>query len=344
MFDVPKMDCPSEERMIRLALDGNESVRRLEFDLTARRLTITHRGHSEALLARLQPLGLGARVLETHPIAEGSTHRSVFELPKMDCPSEERMIRMALQGTQGVSDLTFDLGARRLTVLHDASAAALLKRLEPLGYGARLIGSEAADSPAISSPADDTAEGKTLWLLLAINGAMFVIEVAFGIIAQSAGLIADSLDMFADAAVYGLSLYAVGRAARSKLRAAHFSGGVQLLLALGAFAEVLRRFVFGSAPEPAYMMVVAAVALTANVTCLYLISRHRKGGVHMRASWIFSTNDVLANVGGDPERRFGGLDRVALRGLGYRGAHSRRRALRRLADSAAPLSKTQPSD
>ena len=40
-----------------------------------------------------------------------------------------------------------------------------------------------------------------------------------GLIAESSGLLADSLDMLADAAVYGLSLLAVGKTARTKLRA-----------------------------------------------------------------------------------------------------------------------------
>ena len=44
-------------------------------------------------------------------------------------------------------------------------------------------------------------------------------------------------------------------------------------------------------------MGVGFVALMANVYCLVLISRHRDSGVHMRASWIFSTNDVIANLG-----------------------------------------------
>ena len=126
---------------------------------------------------------------------------------------------------------------------------------------------------------------------------MFVAEQAAGWIASSAGLLADSLDMLADAFVYGIALYAVGRAKALKRRAAHISGWLQLALALGAFAEVLRRFVFGSEPEPGYMMVVALAALVANVACLALIARHREGGVHMKASWIFSTNDVIANVG-----------------------------------------------
>ena len=147
---------------------------------------------------------------------------------------------------------------------------------------------------------DDDApdvESGTLRVLLAINGAMFAVEVVAGWLAQSTGLLADSLDMLADAAVYGLALYAVGRAPGLKLRAAHASGWLQLTLALGAFSEVARRAFFGSAPEPPAMIGVSLVALAANVTCLVLIHRHRHRGAHMEASFIFSANDVLANLG-----------------------------------------------
>jgi len=126
---------------------------------------------------------------------------------------------------------------------------------------------------------------------------MFVVEVVTGILAESTGLIADSLDMLADAVVYGVGLYAVGRAASAKIRAAFVSGYFQMALALIVAFDVSRRAVFGSEPEPAYMVLVGLVALVANVVCLKLIAKHRDGGVHMRASWIFSKNDVIANVG-----------------------------------------------
>ncbi|MBA3034596.1 MAG: cation transporter [Gammaproteobacteria bacterium] len=141
-----------------------------------------------------------------------------------------------------------------------------------------------------------TAEASTLRWLLGINALMFVVEIVAGWLAQSTGLIADSLDMFADAAVYGLALYAVGHAGR-QLGAARLSGWLQLLLALSALGEVLRRWLLGSSPEPLPMIGIALLALVANVACLALLAKHREGGAHMRASWIFSTNDVLANLG-----------------------------------------------
>ena len=236
---------------------------------------------------RLQPLAA----------AEART-RSVFRIPGMDCPSEEQMIRLRLAEAP-VAALAFDLAGRRLTVEHDGDPQAILARLVPLGYGAELAESHtlAADEAAPAAPADDAAEARVLWILLALNAVMFVVELGAGIWARSAGLVADAMDMFADAAVDGVALYAVGRAARYKLGAARLAGGLQLVLALGALAEVVRRIVGDATPEPIGMMGIALLALAANVACLVLIARHREGGVHMKASYIFSANDVVANLG-----------------------------------------------
>ncbi len=139
-------------------------------------------------------------------------------------------------------------------------------------------------------------QARTLRLVLGINAAMFVAEFGAGWFAESAGLIADSLDMLADAFVYGLSLVAVFSTAGGRIRTAALSGIFQLTLGAVALLEVARRFLVGSTPHPTYMIAVAALALVANAICLRAIARHRDEGVHMRASYIFSQNDVLANL------------------------------------------------
>jgi len=143
----------------------------------------------------------------------------------------------------------------------------------------------------------DKEQSQVLWLLLAINGVMFVVELTVGWIAQSTGLIADSLDMLADATVYGIGLYAVGKSLRHKAHAALYSGIAQGLLGLLILADILRRAIYGSEPVSMLMMGMGVVALIANVWCLLLIQKHREGEVHMRASWVFSKNDVIANSG-----------------------------------------------
>jgi Co/Zn/Cd efflux system component len=222
--------------------------------------------------------------------------RSEFVVEKMDCAAEERLVRLALEDRAGVARLAVELPARRVTVWHEGASAPIEDVLAGLRLGARLESSveDAGPADAGGTPA---GEGRTLRVLLAVNAAMFVVEVVAGWLAESTGLLADSLDMLADAAVYGLALCAVGRAPALKLRAAHASGWLQLALALGAFAEVARRALFGSAPEPPVMVGVGLLALVANVSCLLLVARHRHAGAHMKASYIFSANDVLANVG-----------------------------------------------
>lgn len=225
---------------------------------------------------------------------------SLFDMPGMDCPAEERLIRLALQELPAVLALRFDLTGRQLQVRHQGPAEAITAALRPLGMGARWRSSAAAAEldtqtfPCTPAPND---EARVLRWLLGLNAAMFVIELLAGWWAQSTGLIADSLDMFADAAVYGMALLAVGQAAGRQKRAARLSGWLQLALAAAALLEVVRRAATGSTPEAPAMMGIAALALAVNLACVALLARHREGAVHMRASWIFSTNDALANLG-----------------------------------------------
>ena len=230
-------------------------------------------------------------------MAAGPWFRSTFRIPGMDCPSEEQMIRLRLSHLQ-VSSMEFDLPGRMLVVDHAGDVSPLVECLVPLGYGAELRESRLLQPDDTVAPlVDDAAETRVLWVLLGINALMFVVEMFAGWWAESAGLISDAADMFADAAVYGMALYAVGRDARHKLSAAKIAGLFQLALAVGALTETGRRFITGSSPEEAAMIGISLLALAANVSCLMLISRHRHRGVHMRASYIFSANDVLANIG-----------------------------------------------
>ncbi|GMR15991.1 MAG: hypothetical protein BMS9Abin31_0291 [Gammaproteobacteria bacterium] len=143
----------------------------------------------------------------------------------------------------------------------------------------------------------DQSQKSVLYWLLAINASMFVIEISIGWIAESTALIADSFDMFADAVVYGIGLYVVGRTEKDKVKAALVSGYFQGLLGLLILTDITRRITQGSEPASELIMIMGVVALIANLFCLVLIHKHKDGEVHMRASWIFSANDVIANLG-----------------------------------------------
>jgi len=148
-----------------------------------------------------------------------------------------------------------------------------------------------------ATEAKNQRERRLLWVVLVLNGAMFFVEFTAGWLAQSSGLLADSLDMLADAAVYGVSLFAVGRALSYRARAALLNGSLQMLLGILVLGDLVRRVWQGSAPDAITMSGIGLLALVVNVSCFLLLFRFRDGDINLRASWICSRNDMIANIG-----------------------------------------------
>ncbi|UPL51287.1 cation transporter [Hymenobacter sublimis] len=223
-------------------------------------------------------------------------NKSVFRVSKMDCPSEEQMIRMKLSGQEGIEGLQFDLANRQLTVFHAGAVEPLAASLNDLRLDSSLLSSADAGLAELTEEAPN--DRRLLWTVLLINAGFFVVEIIAGLLAQSMGLLADALDMLADALVYGLALYAVGRAANAQKRIARVSGYFQLALAIGGLVEVIRRFLGGEKePDFAMMMGISVLALLGNGASLLLLQRSRSQQAHMQASQIFTSNDVIANLG-----------------------------------------------
>jgi cation diffusion facilitator family transporter len=143
----------------------------------------------------------------------------------------------------------------------------------------------------------DSAHRRILWTALGLNAAMFVIEGFAGWKAESTGLLADALDMLSDAGAYAVALVAIGRSGLFKARAATVNGALILLLGIWVLAEVIRRAIYGSEPQSLWMMGIASLALAVNVYVLYLLRPMRSGEVHLRATWICTRADVVANAG-----------------------------------------------
>ncbi|WP_114089472.1 cation transporter [Thalassospira profundimaris] len=143
----------------------------------------------------------------------------------------------------------------------------------------------------------DAAEKSALKWLLGINFSQVIVAGAVGIVADSTGLLGAALDNVADAAVYVVSLYAVGRTVVAKSRAARLSGVLLIALALGLFGEVIRRFLGASEPIGLAMIVTAIANAATNAVGLRLLRSHRDRGVHLKASWIFTANDMIVNLG-----------------------------------------------
>jgi len=215
----------------------------------------------------------------------------------MDCASEESMVRMKLDGVVGIQVLDFNIPNRKLTVIHEGNLDAIKESIDSLNFSSSLESTEILDSTQAIVESTDV-QSSLLWKVLIINFGFFLIEIVTGLISRSMGLVADSLDMLADALVYGLSLFAVGSTVIMKRRIAGISGYFQLTLAVVGFVEVVRRF-FGyeEVPDFKLMIIVSVFALIANAICLYLLQKSKSQEAHMRASMIFTSNDVIINLG-----------------------------------------------
>lgn len=222
--------------------------------------------------------------------------KTIFEITKMDCPSEENLIRMKLDGILSIANLDFDIPNRKLTVFHSGETDQIENSVLELNLGGKKISTDQTDQTDFKESAN---QKKLLWSVLAINFAFFIIEMTTGLISKSMGLVADSLDMLADSFVYGISLFAVGGTIIKKKRIAKLAGYFQITLAIIGFVEILRRF-FGDEklPDFSIMIIVSIFALIANGICLYLMQKSKsKKEAHMQASMIFTSNDVIINLG-----------------------------------------------
>jgi Co/Zn/Cd efflux system component len=222
--------------------------------------------------------------------------KTTFKISKMDCPSEEQMIRMKLADLTNINSLDFDIANRQLTVFHTDNHDQIFQRLDNLKFDTSLIESVSTDNYSTTDNTDQ--ERKLLWQVLAINFFFFAFELTTGFISNSMGLVADSLDMLADSIVYGLALFAVGGTMTRKKNIAKSAGYFQLTLAVFGFIEVIRRFI-GTGTIPAFqtMIIISILALIGNGLCLYLLQKSKSKEAHMQASMIFTSNDVIVNLG-----------------------------------------------
>ena len=203
---------------------------------------------------------------------------------------------MKLEGLSNIKKLEFDIPGRKLFVFHEGTSDEIESAIETLDLGGKKESSE--DAVEITHT-ENKSQRKVLIIILVINFLFFIIEIISGLISNSMGLVADSLDMLADSFVYGISLMAVGSSLIRKKRIARMAGYFQITLAVMGFVEVLRRF-FGVEvlPDFSTMLIVSFLALIANSISLYVMRRAKsKEEAHIKASLIFTSNDVIINLG-----------------------------------------------
>jgi Co/Zn/Cd efflux system component len=156
------------------------------------------------------------------------------------------------------------------------------------------MGSEccASSDPHRGNP----AYRRVLWLVLAINTVMFLVEVGAGLAAGSASLQADALDFLGDAGNYAVSLLVVGMALPYRATAALAKGATMGLFGLWVVGTVIWHIVHGTLPNAFTMGAVGVAALIANATSFGLLWAYRSGDANMRSAWVCTRNDVLGNL------------------------------------------------
>jgi Co/Zn/Cd efflux system component len=137
---------------------------------------------------------------------------------------------------------------------------------------------------------------RVLWLVLVVNAAMFLIEIAAGLAAGSASLQADSLDFLGDAANYAISLLVVGMALRYRASAALAKGATMAVFGLWVTGAVIWHSLQGTLPSAFTMGTVGFAALAGNAASFSLLWAYREGDANMRSAWICTRNDVLGNI------------------------------------------------
>ena len=139
-------------------------------------------------------------------------------------------------------------------------------------------------------------QSKVLWIILAINAVMFVVEFSGGIKAASLSLTGDSLDMLGDALVYGCSLYVIKKGKKAQARSAILKGSIMFITAIAVFARATYQLFAQTVPTVQLMGEIGILALLANLICFLLLIRHRNDNINMSSVWLCSRNDIIANI------------------------------------------------
>ncbi len=137
---------------------------------------------------------------------------------------------------------------------------------------------------------------RVLWVALAVNLAMFCVEIGAGLAAQSVSLLADSLDFLGDAGNYGISLFVLGMALQWRARASLLKAASMGAFGLWVAVTTVQHALAGTVPAAPVMGMVGALAFAANLGVAALLYRWREGDSNMRSVWICTRNDAIGNL------------------------------------------------
>ena len=142
----------------------------------------------------------------------------------------------------------------------------------------------------------DPAYKRILWVVIAINAVMFLVEMSAGKLAGSQALQADALDFLGDSLTYGLSLAVIGMSLKARSMAALLKGISLLLMGLWVFGSTTYQILVLGVPQAEIMGAIGLLALAANLASVLLLMRYKDGDANVRSVWLCSRNDAIGNV------------------------------------------------
>jgi Co/Zn/Cd efflux system component len=142
----------------------------------------------------------------------------------------------------------------------------------------------------------DSSYKRVLWTVIAINAAMFFVEMSAGQLAGSQALQADALDFLGDALTYGLSLAVIGMSIKVRSTAALLKGFSLLAMGIWVFASTAYQVLILGVPSAGIMGSIGLLALAANLASVFLLMRYKDGDANVRSVWLCSRNDAIGNV------------------------------------------------
>lgn len=137
---------------------------------------------------------------------------------------------------------------------------------------------------------------RILWVVIAINATMFIVEMVAGGLAGSQALKADALDFLGDTLTYGISLAVIGQSLRLRSVAALAKGFSLLAMGLFVFGTTVYNVLILGVPQAQIMGVIGFLALAANLTSVLLLLRYKDGDANVLSVWLCARNDAIGNV------------------------------------------------
>lgn len=137
---------------------------------------------------------------------------------------------------------------------------------------------------------------RALWIVISLNGTMFLVEVIAGAFADSKALQADALDFLGDTVTYAMSLYVIGLSIRIRTRAALIKGVSLGAMGAWVFVTAFHQFFIVGIPKAEIMGGIGALALIVNLVSVFILMRYKDGDANVRSVWLCSRNDAIGNI------------------------------------------------